>query len=96
MRRVPSIALAKEGLIPMHYVYCIRSINAPEKKYTGLTIDLKVRMRQHNAGQSPHKKKYAPWKLEAYFAFEDQRRAEDFEKYLKSGSGHAFAKKHFW
>jgi hypothetical protein len=30
-----------------------------------------------------------------YIAFSDEQRATAFEKYLKSGSGRAFAKKHF-
>jgi hypothetical protein len=28
--------------------------------------------------------------------FADDCRADAFEKYLKSGSGHAFANRHFW
>jgi len=32
----------------------------------------------------------------AYFAFADERKAREFEFYLKSGSGKAFAKKRFW
>jgi len=36
-----------------------------------------------------------PWKVEAYFAFETREKAAAFEDYLKSGSGHAFAKRHF-
>jgi hypothetical protein len=36
-----------------------------------------------------------PWKLECYFAFGCETLARDFEKYLKSGSGRAFAKRHF-
>jgi putative endonuclease len=39
--------------------------------------------------------KYRPWRLRIYFAFSDEARALAFEKYLKSGSGRAFAKKHF-
>ena len=33
-------------------------------------------------------------KLHCYFAFEDKYTAYNFEKYLKSGSGRAFLKKH--
>jgi hypothetical protein len=28
--------------------------------------------------------------------FSDDAKADMFETYLKSGSGHAFAKRHFW
>ena len=34
--------------------------------------------------------------MEAYFAFETKEKAVAFETYLKTGSGHAFAKRHFW
>jgi len=46
--------------------------------------------------KSPHTSKYAPWKLITYVAFSDEQKAETFERYLKSGSGHAFAKKRLW
>jgi hypothetical protein len=39
--------------------------------------------------------KFRPWVLVAYFAFVSEKRAIAFEKYLKSGSGRAFAKRHF-
>jgi putative endonuclease len=31
-----------------------------------------------------------------YVAFSDEQQAGMFERYLKSGSGHAFAKKRLW
>ena len=34
-------------------------------------------------------------KIEAYFAFETNEKAVAFEAYLKTGSGHAFVKRHF-
>ena len=80
----------------MKYVYLIESLSVSNQRYTGLTADLHARIRAHNAGQSPHTSKYRPWKIVAYFAFEDDQRAIDFERYLKSGSGHAFANKHLW
>jgi putative endonuclease len=48
----------------------------------------------HNAGEVPHTSKYGPWRIRTYVAFSDERQAIAFEKYLKSGSGRAFAKKH--
>ena len=80
----------------MHYVYLIRSINHPEQKYSGVTEDLKKRLAEHNNGQSVHTNKFKPWKLIAYIAFDDRTKAYAFEKYLKQGSGHAFANKHLW
>jgi predicted GIY-YIG superfamily endonuclease len=48
---------------------------------------------KHNVGEVPHTSKYRPWRLKTYIAFSDETRAIAFEKYLKSGSGRAFAKK---
>jgi putative endonuclease len=79
----------------MHYVYLLRSLANPAQTYTGSTSDLKQRLRQHNAGQSTHTTKYKPWQLTLYFAFSDRTAAERFERYLKSGSGRAFANRHF-
>jgi predicted GIY-YIG superfamily endonuclease len=75
------------------YVYIIRSAAFPEEEYTGATADLKQRMAAHNAGKSTHTAKYGPWTLVWYCAFLDKHKALEFEKYLKSHSGRAFAKK---
>ena len=80
----------------MKYVYLIQSIPFPEQKYIGITKDFEKRLTDHNTGKSPHTSKFKPWKLITYFAFPNDKKALQFEKYLKSGSGHAFANKHFW
>ena len=80
----------------MHYVYLIRSISIPDQTYIGLTTDLKARLKKHNEGGSPHTAKFKPWKLVQYSAFQTREKAAEFEKYLKSGSGKAFAKRRFW
>ena len=77
----------------MWYVYIVRSDKFPEQEYTGATANLKSRMADHNAGRSPHTAKFAPWTLIWYCAFPDKFKALAFEKYLKSHSGRAFAKK---
>lgn len=77
----------------MWYVYIIQSLADPSQVYTGATTDLKERMHYHDAGKSPHTSKYAPWGLKWYCAFQDKYMALDFEKYLKSHSGRAFARK---
>jgi putative endonuclease len=64
-----------------------------EHFYIGITDDLRARLAKHNAGEVPHTSKYRPWRIRTYFAFSDEARAIAFEKYLKSGSGRAFAKK---
>ena len=78
---------------PMRYVYLLESINYPNERYIGLTDDLRSRFRAHNAGRSPHTRKFRPWRLVSYIAFSDEQKAIDFERYLKSASGRAFANK---
>ena len=80
----------------MHYVYLIESIGEPGQRYVGQSTDLKARLADHNAGKSPHTSKFKPWRLVTYSAFEDATKALAFERYLKSGSGHAFARKRLW
>ena len=79
----------------MWYVFLIRSLAAPDREYTGATSNLRQRLRDHNAGKSTHTAKYAPWELTWYCAFPDKLKALEFERYLKSHSGRAFARKHF-
>ena len=79
----------------MFYAYILRSLSNPNQRYIGSTRDLKERLAKHNCGGVPHTSKYRPWKVEAYFAFEYMEKAAHFETYLKSGSGHAFATRHF-
>jgi predicted GIY-YIG superfamily endonuclease len=78
------------------YVYLLRSTSHPEQRYVGLTANLRSRLPEHNAGKSPHSSKFAPWDLVVAVFFADRRKAEAFERYLKQGSGHAFARRHFW
>jgi predicted GIY-YIG superfamily endonuclease len=74
-------------------VYLLRSAADPDRHYVGQTKDLKARLDRHNRGEVNHTSKYAPWVIETYLAFSDEVRALAFERYLKSGSGRAFAKK---
>jgi len=62
----------------------------------GITSDVDKRITAHNEGQSPHTSKFKPWKLAIYIAFSNTEKAIEFEKYLKIGSGRAFANRHFW
>ena len=80
----------------MHYVYLLQSESAVDQRYIGVTSDLRQRLVEHNAGKSAHKSKFVPWTLVTYIAFSDERKAAAFERYLKSGSGHAFARKRLW
>ncbi|HEX8513905.1 MAG TPA: GIY-YIG nuclease family protein [Allosphingosinicella sp.] len=78
----------------MYYVYLLEGRDGA--RYVGCTADLKQRLNQHNAGESPHTSKFRPWKVAAYIALPTEAQAVAFEKYLKQGSGHAFAARHFW
>jgi len=80
----------------MKYVYLLRSLSNPQRTYIGLTDDLQRRLDEHNGGKSSHTSKNTPWRIEVAVRFADESKATDFERYLKSGSGHAFAKRHLW
>jgi len=74
------------------YVYILLCSDGDH--YTGCTSNLKERMNRHQKGWVEVTKNRLPVMLLWCCAFPDQARAFEFEKYLKSGSGRAFAKKH--
>ena len=78
----------------MWYVYILRC--ADGQPYTGCTSDLRKRMTKHRDGQVMSTKSRLPVILVTYIAFSDKYMAYKFEKYLKSGSGRAFAKKRLY
>ena len=80
----------------MYYTYVLESEKTPVKRYIGHTTDLKQRLLYHNSGRCDASCRYLPWKVKLYIAFETLAQAQHFERYLKSGSGHAFASRHFW
>jgi predicted GIY-YIG superfamily endonuclease len=86
-------ALNKES---MYHVYLIQSESHPDQRYIGFTRNLKERLIAHSSGKTVHTPKYRPWILVTYHAFADKLKAYEFERYLKTGSGQAFAKKQFW
>jgi predicted GIY-YIG superfamily endonuclease len=80
----------------MHYVKLIESSANPAVRYTGYTADLRQRLADHNSGKNVSTTPNRPWRLCTYLAFAIKARALDFERYLKSSSGHAFARKRLW
>ncbi len=76
-------------------VYVLKSETVPTRYYTGLTSDMAARLDAHNAGRVPHTADGKPWTIDMIVEFSDQRHAVAFEKYLKSGSGYEFARRHF-
>ena len=80
----------------MMWVYILQSVRHPRRHYRGLTSDLDQRLAEHNAGSVASTARFRPWKIIIAIRFENDQRAKSFEKYLKSGSGHAFSRRHFY
>jgi putative endonuclease len=80
---------------PKRFVYILRSATDPHRHYVGLTSDVERRLEWHNNGPSGVTIHHRPWCLVISVEFADATIAGRFEKYLKSGSGRAFAKRHF-
>ena len=78
--------------LTMYYVY---SLKCKDGYYIGCTNNLKERIDRHQKGKIPATANRLPIVLEFYFAVPSKYQAFSFEKYLKSGSGRAFIKKHF-
>ena len=76
----------------MHIVYILQS-QKDKSYYTGYTTDLENRLKEHDAGEGPYTSSKRPFRLIWHCVFEDKIKAIHFEKYLKSGSGFAFARK---
>jgi putative endonuclease len=76
----------------MYYVYILYSSKS-KSFYFGYTEDFRKRIKEHNSGLSKATAPYMPWKLVFYSAFDTMKKAKNFELYLKSGSGKAFAYK---
>jgi predicted GIY-YIG superfamily endonuclease len=79
---------------PKCIVYVLHSVGDPARYYTGLTSDLERRLIDHNEGRCVHTADGRPWRVDLFVHFSDEPRAVKFERYLKSGSGCAFAKRH--
>jgi predicted GIY-YIG superfamily endonuclease len=77
------------------FVYVVKNTDTDPQFYIGLTSDVKSRLADHNAGRCPHTASRRTWQLHVAIEFSDERRAVRFERYLKSGSGRAFARRHF-
>lgn len=77
----------------LYYTYILHSKTNPTHYYTGFTEDVESRLKAHNNGQVPSTDKYKPWQLKTVIAFASKEKAIQFEKYLKTASGRAFAKK---
>ena len=77
----------------MFYVYILQS-SKDQSHYTGYTTDLRKQLKRHNEGGQKYSSQKRPYVLRWYCAFSDKHKATVFERYLKQGSGFAFARKH--
>jgi predicted GIY-YIG superfamily endonuclease len=75
------------------YVYFLELSNGDI--YVGSTNDLRRRMESHQRGHVVSTSKYLPVVLRSYVAVADEATARRLERYFKSGSGKAFARKRF-
>ena len=79
--------------MPRLFVYVLKNSETPPRYYTGVTSAVATRLAAHDA-LCRHTSKYRPWSVDEVIEFNDERRAVAFERYLKSGSGIAFANRH--
>ena len=81
--------------IGARFVYVLRSESNPSRHYVGRATDVDERLEWHNHGPCGYTLEYRPWSIVVSLEFPNESTAARFEKYLKSGSGRAFAKRHF-
>jgi len=62
--------------------------------YTGHTTDIEQRISEHNSHKVHYTKDKTPVSLVSFIGFIDKYKAIEFEKYLKTGSGIAFKRRH--
>jgi len=81
--------------VPKRFVYVLKSEAGAPRYYVGVTSNVEQPLAWHNQGHCIHTAKHRPWRAHVVVEFSDQGHATRFEQYLKSGSGRAFAKRHF-
>jgi predicted GIY-YIG superfamily endonuclease len=81
--------------IGARFVYILRSEGDLSRHYVGRASNVDKRLDWHNAGPTGHTLQHRPWRVVVSIEFPNESAAACFERYLKSGSGRAFAKRHF-
>lgn len=74
-------------------VYILKCVDSTH--YIGCTGNLDERIKRHSGGLVHFTKSRLPVEIVLTIIFRDKYKAFQFEKYLKSGSGRAFTKRHF-
>lgn len=69
--------------------------SATQSHYVGRASNVDERLEWHNAGPCGYTLRHRPWRVIVSMEFPSEPEAARFERYLKSGSGRAFAKRHF-
>jgi predicted GIY-YIG superfamily endonuclease len=82
-------------LQPKRFVYILKSVEHADEYYVGVTSDPGLRLMAHNAGLTTSTSKHRPWRILVCIEFDEERPALEFERYLKTGSGREFARRHF-
>ena len=77
------------------FVYILKSMREPAEYYVGVTCDFGSRLAAHNAGHAPYTDGNRPWRALVVIEFDEEEPALKFERYLKTGSGRDFARRHF-
>jgi putative endonuclease len=95
LAKADSLRIADMSGGDQRFVYILRSESAPTEPYIGRTSDRQNRLKWHNHGPDGYTRRHRPWRVVVAIEFLDERTASKFERYLKSGSGRAFAKRHF-
>jgi putative endonuclease len=78
------------------FVYILRSESDSNRRYIGIANDVDARLEWHNTGPCGYTTAHRPWSIAVSIEFPTEQQAIEFERYLKSGSGRAFAKTTFW
>jgi len=82
-------------MMAKRFVYILNGHSDPTRYYTGIAGSVRRRLEEHNRGGCRHTRRWTPWRVIVVVAFASEARALDFERYLKTGSGCAFATRHF-
>jgi predicted GIY-YIG superfamily endonuclease len=87
--------IARDVPEPNRCVYILKSIRHPSQYYVGVTADPVARLEAHNDGRCPHTATHRPWRTLVVIEFDEEDPALEFERYMKTGSGREFARRHF-
>lgn len=78
----------------MYLVYLLRRRKNSNRHYAGGCNDMKSRIAEQNSGERKTTSKRGPWKLDPAIYFSNEAKATAFDRYLKTGSGRSFSKRH--